>query len=103
MATVNLAWTLPTNLTDVVSLDVFRWDNNTLNQSEVQSSLTSYYSSGSSANRLKQLGVDAGTSLSDVAYSDTTAPVTNLTYAVVSRNAEGFKLESNGFKTITTT
>lgn len=102
MATVNLAWTKPTNLTGVVSVDLFRWTSAGHSQSDLESSITSFYGSGSSAVRLKQLGVDAGTSTGDQAYSDTSAPVGTLTYAAVSKNAEGFKLESNGFVAITT-
>jgi hypothetical protein len=98
MATVNLTWTTPASIADVTSIEIWRWAG----------------LSASATADLETLITAAATSpeatLADTAvtYSDTTAPIGDLTYATVSRNSAGYKLEGGavgvrGHADVTTT
>ena len=98
MATVNLTWTTPASVGDVDSIEIWRWAG----------------LSATATSDLETLITAAATSpeatLADTAvtYSDTSAPVGDLTYAAVSRNSAGYKLEGGavgvrGHADVTTT
>ena len=84
MATVNLSWTNPSSTADWDNIEVYRFTNQ---QSADTAALTTLISG---ATALATLATSATT------YSDTAAPTGALTYAVVSKNSAGFKLESTG-------
>jgi len=92
MATVNLSWTTPSTLSDVDNIEIYRFQNQTTADTAALISLIA------GATPLTTVAKTASPS-----YSDTTAPVGALTYAVVSKNSAGFKLESSGHDDITTT
>jgi len=96
MATVNLSWTAPASVGDVTSVEVWRWSGLTNSATaDLETLITN-----EATNPEATLASTAAT------YSDTAAPVGDLTYAVVSRNTSGFKLEgspSPGHVNLTTT
>ena len=92
MATVNLSWTTPTSTADVDSVEIYRWTGQT---STNTAGLAALITAGA-----VKIATVAKTATS---YSDTSAPTAALTYATVSRNTAGFKLEDGGHVDITTT
>ena len=93
MATVNLSWTTPSSVSDVDNIEIYRW-----------SGLTN--SATADLETLITAGATVLTTLADtaVSHSDTSAPApADLTYAAVSRNTAGFKLEGTGHANVTTT
>lgn len=91
MATVNLSWTAPSSTNDVDNIEIYRFENQ---QSADTAALTTLIGSAS------PIATVAKTATSS---SDTSAPTGALTYAVVSKNSAGFKLEDTGHTDITTT
>ena len=91
MATVNLSWTAPSSVADVTSIEIYRW-------AECAASTTSGIAAlidGGTYNAITSLATNASPS-----YSDTSAPTGNVTYAVVSKNTAGIKLEDSGHEVV---
>ncbi|MAH45459.1 hypothetical protein CMI37_06500 [Candidatus Pacearchaeota archaeon] len=93
MATVNLAWTVPSSITDVDTIEIWRWAG-------LSATATADLNTLITAGATNPLATIADT---ETTHSDTSAPVGVLTYAAVSRNTTGHKLESSGHANITTT
>jgi hypothetical protein len=94
MATVNLSWTAPSSVSDVDNIEIYRWAG----------------LSASATADLETLITAGATALTTVSnsvpqvYSDAAAPAPAvLTYAAVSRNTAGYKLEGTGHADVTTT
>ena len=91
MATVNLSWTAPSSTSDVDNIEVYRFENQ---QSANTAALETLIGSATAIETLAKTATST---------SDTSAPVGDLTYAVVSKNSAGFKLEDTGHADVTTT
>ena len=94
MATVNLSWTTPSSVSDVDNIEIWRWDG------------LSATATGDLETLITAAATSPLTTLADtaVSYSDTAAPAaSDLTYAAVSRNTAGYKLEGTGHADVTTT
>jgi hypothetical protein len=101
MATVNLSWTTPTSLGDVDNIEIWRWAG-------LSATATADLETLITAAATSQAGLEATLADTVVTYSDTTAPIGDLTYATVSRNSAGYKLEGGavgvrGHADVTTT
>ena len=84
MATVNLTWTAPASVGDVDIIEIWRWAGLTNSATADLETL------------ITAAATSPETTLADIAvtYSDTAAPAaSDLTYAAVSRNSAGYKLE----------
>ncbi len=94
MATVNLSWTTPSSVSDVDNIEIWRWAGLTNSATaDLETLITA-----AATTPLTTLADSA------VTYSDTSAPAaSDLTYAAVSRNTAGYKLESTGHANVTTT
>jgi len=94
MATVNLSWTTPSSVSDVDNIEIWRWAGLTNSATaDLETLITA-----AATTPLTTLADSA------VTYSDTSAPAaSDLTYAAVSRNTAGFKLEGTGHANVTTT
>lgn len=97
MATVNLSWTLPVSTADVVNVVVFKWNDTLTDTSALESSISDYYGSGSSATEVAVLAPTVSI------YSDTSATAGDWTYACCAKNSAGVKLEASGHDTLTVT
>lgn len=85
MATVNLSWNVPSTIpADWDNIEVYRFTNQ---QSANTAALTTLIAGASPIATLAK---------NSTSYSDTSASAGALTYAVVSKNSAGFKLEDTG-------
>lgn len=90
MATVNISWTSPSSTSDVDNIEIYRFENQ---QSASTSALETLIASASPIATLAKTATST---------SDTSAPTGALTYAAVSKNTAGTKLESTGHADVTT-
>lgn len=99
MATVNLSWTIPVSTSDIVNVVVFKWNDLLTDTSALETSVSDYYSSGSSATATEVAVLAPTVSI----YTDSSATTGNWTYACCAKNSAGVKLEANGHDNLTVT
>lgn len=95
MATVNLTWTAPLSDDDIDSLEIHRFtDKTNATQTDLEAAVAG-------ATAIKTIAKTAS-EYSASAWSDTDAPIGNLTYTIIARNSAGFKLETSAHYDLTT-
>ena len=96
MPTVNLTWTAPVSDDDIDSLEIHRFtDKTNASQSVLETAVAG-------ATAIKTIA-KTDSEYTNKAWSDTSAPVGNLTYTIIARNSAGFKLETSAHDDLTTT